>query len=192
MHSWSEKDCDWKGISDAAYYIGDSLRKWGRVPVRDMKEKWGTVRVYCDFGWHQLHDICYPGYAYSQFPKWLWKLDCSWLGRLVRISYPIISWYHRKLYTHFYGQALAKWPHLRAEILQGADHPELLAKFGVHIVRTAERMYETHYDWHPNQDPLIDWRINNPDLAAVYDDLHPSPVASGLLGRVADEPNKLD
>lgn len=150
MHDWGNDKVDWKGISEAAEYIALNLRKWGRVGVTDYKEKYGTVRVYCNFGWYQLHSITHPGWAYSQYPKWLWSLDCLYLSRIVRYANPLIIPYQIWLYKYLYGRALRKWPHLRLEILSGADYNELFKEYGVHMVRTSENSYDIHYDWHPD------------------------------------------
>lgn len=126
MHSWGDDNVDWDGISEAAYYIGTNLRKWGRVSVRDMKEKWGTVRVYCSFGWYQLHSITHPGYAYSEYPRWLWNLDCTYLSKCMWLFNWFVVPCQKLLYRYFYKRAVRRWPHLRAEILSSADFPELL------------------------------------------------------------------
>lgn len=163
MHDWSEQDIDWKGISAAAQYIGLGLRIWGRVPVRDYKEKYGTIRVYCSFGWWSIHDITHPGWAYIQYKSKLLRYlnYAEWFNRIFRLVNWVVVPYHTWLYTYLYGQALRKWPHLRLEILTGADFPELLRKHGVHQVRTGKNFYEIHYDWHednyvyPEKDPTI-------------------------------------
>lgn len=150
MHAWGDKDVDWKGINDAAEYIGTNLRRWGRVNVTQWKEKYGTVRVYCSFGWYQLFSITHPGYVYSRYPKWLWSLDCAVLSRFVtKLNFLVIPLQVR-LYKHLYKKALEKWPHLRLEILSGADHSELLKEHGVHHIRTSKNGYEIRYDWHPD------------------------------------------
>ena len=126
MHSWGDEGVDWKGIDDAAEFIGVNLRRWGRVNVRQYKEKFGTVRVYCSFGWHKFHNITHPGWCRGQYPDWLWHLDCD-IGSLVikPINYVIVP-YQRWLYRLFYRIAVKKWPHLRREILCAADYSDLL------------------------------------------------------------------
>ena len=126
MHYWGEEGVDWHGITDAAHYIGHILRRWGRVGVADCKEKYGEVRVYCTFGWHQLHNITHPGHFFSRYPKWLWELDCTYLHYLIRPLNVAVIPIQRSLYRIAYRRALRKWPHLRDEILEGADFPELL------------------------------------------------------------------
>ena len=87
MHVWGDKDVDWQGIDDAASYIGDGLRFWGRVSVSQYKEKYGTVRVYCSLGLWDWHQLTHPGYAFNQWPKWLWPLNFKgqWLMRLLNL-----------------------------------------------------------------------------------------------------------
>lgn len=149
MHSWGDESIDWGSIGAAAQYIYTYLRRW-RVPVRDCKEKWGTVRVYTGLqwerGWLFMH-LFKPGHMYWRFPRWLRTVDywipTHWFNSII---HPFYKW----LYTRAYGNALRKWPHLRLEILSGADYHELLGKYGVHTVRTSKNGYEIHYDWHPD------------------------------------------
>lgn len=149
MHIWDGGSDDIE-IGYAAVYIGRGLKKWGRVSVSDMKEKFGTARVYCRFGWDQVHCITHPGYHFSQYPKWLWTLDCLYFSFVVGYLNYIVVPYQKWLYTYMYGRALRKWPYLRLEILSGADYPELLGKYGVHCVRRSESYYQIYYDWHPD------------------------------------------
>jgi len=110
---------------DAARFIGLRLRRWGRIHVSQYKVKWGTVRVYCSFGWYSFHGITHPGYAYSQYPKWLWRLALD-TGPLIRMFNWLVVPYQQWLYRRTYAQAVKRWSHLRAEILCAADWPELL------------------------------------------------------------------
>lgn len=126
MHSWGDTSVDWAGINAAARFIGQSLVRWGRINVRDYKEKWGTVRVYCSLGWYQFHSITHPRHCYSRYPQWLWVLDCRVGSRVVRpLSWAVLP-YHKWLYRRTYRKAVEKWPHLRREILCAADFHELL------------------------------------------------------------------
>jgi hypothetical protein len=126
MHDWSDRNVDWKGISDAARYIAEYLVRWGRVGVRDYKEKYGTVRVYCSLGWYQFHSITHPRAAYSRYPPWLWRLDCRYGWRIFRPVNWLVIPFHKWLYRRAYRNAVRKWPHLREEILRAADFDELL------------------------------------------------------------------
>ena len=126
MHSWGDENVDWKGINSAAEFIGVNLRRWGRVNVRDYKEKFGTVRVYCSLGWHQFHSITHPGWCRAQYPKWLWHLDCRVGSKIISPLNRVILPYHIWLYRHLYSMAVRKWPHLRREILCMADYGDLL------------------------------------------------------------------
>lgn len=128
MHKWGDEGVDWKGIGDAAHWIGVQLRRWGRVGVIQTKEKFGTARVYCHFGWSQVHCVTHPGYAYNQYPKWLWVLDCNVGSRLIGLVGRAVIPYQRWLYRRVYFAAVKRWPHLEAEILDGADYSELLKR----------------------------------------------------------------
>lgn len=127
MHCWGEwPDELFADVGEAAQYIGAYLRKYGRVNVRQTKEKYGTVRVYLSLGWHQMHSITHPGYVFSQYPNWLWKLDCLYLSKAMRLINPLVVKYHIWLYKRAYRNAVKKWPHIRTEILCDADYLELL------------------------------------------------------------------
>lgn len=124
-HSWGEENVDWAGIEDAAQFIGEWLIRWVRLPVSQVKEKFGTARVYCSFGWSSFYSIWRPHYFWV--PKWYpWTLDLRispWvLPLLNRIIVPI----QQAAYRHRYKAAIKKWPHLKDEILHGADWPDLL------------------------------------------------------------------
>ncbi len=126
-HIWGQEGVDWNGISDAASYIGEFLKRWGRVNVTQYKEKWGTVRVYCDLGWYCLLNITHPGYVhYRPYPEWLKRLDIFCLSRAIRKLNFLVVPFHAWLYRLAYKKAIAKWPHLKAEIIDGADYHELL------------------------------------------------------------------
>jgi hypothetical protein len=87
MHNWGDEKVDWEGIEDSAEFIGLNLRKWGRIGVRQYKEKFGTVRVYCHLGWSSFHDITHPGHCFSRYPKWLWCLDINYGTKFVPFLY---------------------------------------------------------------------------------------------------------
>jgi len=124
-HRWGDEDVDWEGIDRAAAFIGQNLRKWGRVNVSQYKEKWGTVRVYCYLGLSSWHQLTHPGYAFNQWPLWLWRLSFRFHWILIPVN-KIILPYHKWLYRFLYKKAIERYPHLRDEILDCADWDELL------------------------------------------------------------------
>lgn len=126
MHMWGDEGVDREGIDSAAAFIGRWLRKWGRIQVTQYKEKFGTVRVYCYFGFSQVHALTHPGYMYSRYPRWLWLLDCQVGRHLVRPLKWVAVPLQKRLYRWRYARAVQRWQHLRAEILDAADWPELL------------------------------------------------------------------
>lgn len=146
MHKWGKEGVDFGGIYDAASYIGGKLRTYGRVNVSDMKEKYGTARVYVSFGWTQLHDITHPGYHYIQWKGGHYYVP-SWLNYLV---IPYQKW----LYRYYYKKALKKFPHLVEEILTGADWSELLLNLDprLSIVRESDNVTVVHWD---SKDPDV-------------------------------------
>lgn len=125
MHSWGDKGVDWKGINAAAYFIAHWLKTWVRMPIQDYKEKFGTVRIYCGFGWHGVYSIWRP--MHHWYPKW-WPMRLDfWLantwawGQLNRVVVKL----QQKAYAWRYKKAVEKWPHLHDEIVSQADYGEL-------------------------------------------------------------------
>jgi len=120
-------EIDYSGIDSAADEIGKFLVKWGRVNVTQTKEKYGTVRVYCSFGWSSLYAITHPTHHYYRYPKWLMLFDIKYLSRIIP---PLTNWaivpYHKWLYRLAYKRAIAKRPHLRSNIYYSADFMEVL------------------------------------------------------------------
>jgi len=125
MHYWGDEGVDWNAINDAAYEIAMDLKKW-RIQVRDWKEKYGTVRIYCSLGWYQFHNITHPGHCFCRYPKWLWKLDCRYFRRVFGIINRFVIPLHIRAYRKAYKNAIKKYPHIREEILCCADWDELL------------------------------------------------------------------
>ena len=120
MHNWGDNFKYFSDVEQAAYEIGQFCRFWGRISVTQTKEKYGTARVYCSFGLWQLNNLFYPGYAYIQKPIWFMSINVpAWIG------YAIVP-YQEMIYRLAYKRATAKFPHIREEIIQGADYRELL------------------------------------------------------------------
>lgn len=124
MHQWGDEKVDWEGINDAAYYIAAFLKRWGRIGVTDYKEKFGTVRVYCHFGWINFYSLWRPGYCW--YPKW-WpiRLDqCIWNNPIAdKVQKLIVKW-QIFVYKQAYKKAVQRWPHLYNEIVSMADYGE--------------------------------------------------------------------
>lgn len=126
MHDWGQEDVDWEGINDAAWYIAGWLRTWARLPVADYKEKFGTVRISCGFGWSQIYSIWRPHYHWV--PTWWPHRFDLWLS----YHTPLLTWInkiiipiHKAAYVWRYKKAVQKWPHLYKEIVSQADWGEL-------------------------------------------------------------------
>lgn len=121
MHRWGDKDFHyWKEVNDAAEYIAKFCLKWSRMRVTGWKEKYGTVRVYCSFGWYQLGELFFPTSVFCRGPKILWRIYIPrWVNAL-------IIPYHQWIYRIAYKKAIKKWPMIREEILSSADWNELL------------------------------------------------------------------
>lgn len=126
-HYWGEPGIDFQGIEKAAQYIDDYLTTYGRVCVLSSKEKWGTVRVYCVFGWSSLPEITHPRQMYKVYPQWLRNILYSpFFSRPFSLINYLGIPYQKVIYRRAYKKAIKKWPHLIEEILEDADYPELL------------------------------------------------------------------
>ena len=113
-------------LDTIAREIGTTLRDKYRVDVSQFKEKYGTVRVYCTFGWWNLHSLIYPGYHFNKFPRWLQRLDNLLLGAIVHQLGRFFIPLQKRAYRRQYAVAIVKYPHHRTAILDGADWPEYL------------------------------------------------------------------
>ena len=125
MHHWGDENVDWAGISNAAEFISLGLRKWGRVNVRQHKEKYGLVCVYLSLGLQWWPQLTHPGHVYNRWPRWTWWLQSRprWLFWLLNLA---VMPYHKWLYLEYYRRAVTKWPHLKQDIIRGADIEALL------------------------------------------------------------------
>lgn len=157
MHQWGDENVDWKGIDEVCDYIAKYSRRYGLIGGQ-IKEKWGTIRWYAHFGHLSLHSIIYPGYVYSQFPNWLWKLDCNYIGPILRLFFEkaFVKW-QTFIYNRIYQNCLKKWPHLRAEILIASDYPELI-QGAIRIEETENEIRTVILGWNTEE---IGARIRN-------------------------------
>lgn len=128
MHYWGDGFLYFYQVGESAEYIGYFCRRWGRLNVTSMKEKYGTVRVYCSFGYLSLHILLYPGYVFKRpyWPNWLWKLDVYYISKVFNFFQPLIFIWQKFIYRLAYKKALKKWPMIRKEILACSDYPEFL------------------------------------------------------------------
>jgi len=130
-HDWDDGWEYWDDLNAAVDYFSKLIRKY-RLPVTQVKEKYGTLRCYMSgLGFENLHYITHPGHCYSRYPKWLWRMCCggclssrNWFWRW--LVYRPSAWVHSKLYRRAYRKTVEKWPHLAAELLSMADARDLL------------------------------------------------------------------
>lgn len=124
IHQWGEENFDWKGLDEAGWYIGRWLRTWTRLSVFDIKEKFGSLRIYCHFGWDCFYSIWRPSHCWIS-PWWPYRLDLAVSKYVMPIINILIIPLQKKAYVWRYKKAVEKWPHLRDEILSDADYGEL-------------------------------------------------------------------
>ena len=131
MHYWGDPSVDWEGIDAAGSYIGRNLKRYGRISVFQIKEKFGEVVVACSLGVTSLIQLTHPGYCYyAPYPKWLMLLDIYVISPMLAPFNVIVMPYHKWLYRYTYKRAIRKWPHLKDEIIGGADWQDLLHGLG--------------------------------------------------------------
>ena len=129
MHRWGDwPDEYFYDVGWAAVYIGDFCRRWGRIQVRDTKEKYGTSRVYCSFGIYSLYSIFHPGAVYLRWPKWFKWWEYNFFSPIIQHLQKWIPFYKWQIFIYrlAYKKAIKKWPHIKKEILAGADYDDLL------------------------------------------------------------------
>jgi len=125
-HYWGDDEFDWNGLNDAGTYIGCWLQTGVRMSVTTIKEKFGTLIIYCHFGWSSFYHVWRQYYMWV--PKW-WPYS---LDLWISYNTPILNWLNRivipiqkKAYIWRYKKAVEKWPHLYDEIVCCADYGEL-------------------------------------------------------------------
>lgn len=134
MHEWGGDFKYFREVGDAAEYIGDFCKRWGRFRGQT-KEKYGTVRFYAmPHGVRSLFELTHPGwvsYAAARYPGWLVSLDIFFISRILNsgLLSPVqrlIYAYRCYVYKKAYSNAVKKWPQIREEILTDADALEIL------------------------------------------------------------------
>lgn len=126
MHSWGHwPDKLFNQVDECAFEIGTFIARWGRMGVLQTKEKFGTVRVYCSFGFDCIHSIVWPKHHWIH-KWWPYRLDL-WISTLLQpVINPMLHLLQKKVYRLAYKRAVRKYPHLRNEIFCCADFGELL------------------------------------------------------------------
>lgn len=124
MHYWGDEDFDWAALNKAEKII----RFWAKIGRIGMhtKEKYGTLRASTYFWDGSLHSLIYPGYVYSQFPDWLWKLDFKLRRFIPSVLIKGVQYLQIPFYTLGYYRAMKKFPHIKTEICVDADCPDLI------------------------------------------------------------------
>jgi hypothetical protein len=126
-HDWSEDNFDWKSLNEGIDYIHEYMVKYGRIGVHS-KEKYGTARITAYFWSGSLHGLTHPGYAYSQYPKWLWTFDIYYITpfcRKIGLVWLVEKWQSR-VYRKAYANAVRMYPHIKDELTCCADQKHLL------------------------------------------------------------------
>lgn len=126
MHDWSDDKVDWKGINDCTNILYKYATKIGRIGGQ-IKEKFGTIRFYANFGGLSISTLLYPGYYNIPLPSWLYSLDLYYIAPVMRFFLGRLFFMWQKYwYNKAYQKCMEKYPHLRAEILSSADFIEFV------------------------------------------------------------------
>lgn len=126
-HDWSDENFPWSQLSDAIDIIRNITYKYGRFGGQ-IKEKFGCVRFYVHFFDGTLHSLLYPGHSYVRARRFYYWIDLPILSKFFKYTGvgKLILWWQQKIYNIAYQKAIAKYPHLKDEILCDADYPELI------------------------------------------------------------------
>lgn len=131
-------------------YIGRRLR-WLGIRVDDMKEKWGTHRVYCSFGITDIHSLIYPGYHYVKFTGWRKDLYYRTAHLQWILFRKLVNWWlvplQRRWYRKVYQMAIRKFPDRAQAILIGADEWDLLDGLDPRLVRVTDSIGISRWRW---------------------------------------------
>lgn len=126
MHYYGEcSDEFFDIIEKTASEIGRFLVRWGRIRVFQTKEKYGTVRVYCAFGFDSVHELIWPRHCWIH-KWWPYSLDLKASDWVMPVFNRLIFPYQKFIYRMAYKRAVAKHESLWKEILVMADHGKLL------------------------------------------------------------------
>lgn len=129
-HDWSDKTFPWQELSASIEIIRHISFKYGRIGG-DIKEKFGCVRFYARFFDGTIHSLLYPGSVFIRYPRLYRFVDYPIIRRIflfTRLA-SLIFWWQKKIYNIAYQKAIAKYPHLRNEILVDADYPEFIDNY---------------------------------------------------------------
>lgn len=128
MHFYGDGFEYFSDVAVAADEIGEFCRRWGRITCYTTKEKYGTARVYVTFGACSLHALLYPDrpFKHRRWPQWLWSFDVCHGHQITWPLSRVLPWWQRAVYRAAYRRALRRYSHITAEIIGGADYPELL------------------------------------------------------------------
>lgn len=112
----------------ALWFVVKNLMRWGRINVSDWKEKYGSLRVYCTFGWYEFHTLVHPGRKYVTWPTWVRTIDIKLteviLERL-KLSLVVFAW-QKLIYNVVYHLAFRLFPDQALKLYLGMDYPEHL------------------------------------------------------------------
>lgn len=118
-HYWGDEDFDWNSLYKAERELYQIMTKYGRIGVHS-KEKYGSLRFSIYFCDGSLHSFTHPGYVYSQYPKWLWILNCEY--KILNLFLPIINFWQKLVLQYAFTKVCDKYPHITEEIIHDMEH----------------------------------------------------------------------
>lgn len=129
-HYWGDKWSYWNDLYDAERMLIREMRRF-KLPVFQIKEKWGYIRCSMGGPWRNLHDIVWAGHCFCRWPKklsFMWHLDIYFWPKLFRYTglQKLLNWVYTKAYVLAYERTVRAYPHIAREILADADHSRLL------------------------------------------------------------------
>jgi len=125
MHYWGDDWPYWNDLYEAQRMLHNQLRNVYHLPLTDLKEKYGTLRIWITPSF-TLHNLLWPGHCFCRWPKWLhfmWKLDIYFWPKFGR--YTGLTWLYNQYVNRAYTMSMEKvaraFPHIKAEILSDGE-----------------------------------------------------------------------
>lgn len=121
FHIWGDNWPYWATLYKAEAFLYHQLKEVHRLPLVDLKEKFGCLRVWIEPS-HTVHNLIWPGHCFCRWPKWLkfmWILDVYFWPKFAKYSglgYLYNSYVARAIQMS-YERTVRAFPEVRDEIL---------------------------------------------------------------------------
>jgi len=124
FHRWGDNWPYWDKLSEAQDFLRYQLKDIHHLPLTDLKEKWGCLRIWLSPSF-TLHNLIWPGHMFGRWPKYLkfmWTLDIYFwpkFGKYTGLSYLYNCYVNRAIQMSF-ERTVKAFPEVKDEILHDA------------------------------------------------------------------------